>query len=168
MPYRTIGLLCAAWSGSRLLETDRSKPKLMIAIAPGITLEDDELVFSFIRASGPGGQNVNKVSTAVQLRFDARRSPSLSNAVSIRLQALAGQRLTRDGIIVITAAQFRTQERNKADAMGRLADLITQAMIVPRVRRVTRPPAAARAKRLEGKAQRAGVKAARGRPDLDD
>src|SRR5690606_13883044 len=100
---------------------------------------EDELEFSFIRASGPGGQNVNKVSSAVQMRFDARRSPSLPNAVSTRLQKLAGSRLTQDGVIVITAARFRAQERNRADAVERLAEMIRKAAVEPVRRKPTKP-----------------------------
>ena len=140
----------------------------MIEISQHIALADEELEFSFIRASGPGGQNVNKVATAVQMRFDARRSPSLPDAVSARLQRLAGARLTQDGVIVITANRFRTQERNKADAIERLADLIRRAEPAPVVRKATKPTRASKEKRLESKARRSGVKAARGRPSGDD
>jgi ribosome-associated protein len=136
----------------------------MIEIAPGVTLDENELEFSFIRASGPGGQNVNKVSSAVQMRFDARRSPSLSNDVSIRLQKLAGSKLTLDGVIVITANRFRTQEMNRKDATERLADLIAKAAVAPVKRRPTKPTKAAKERRLEGKARRSTVKAMRGRP----
>jgi ribosome-associated protein len=136
----------------------------MIEIAPGVTLDENELEFSFIRASGPGGQNVNKVSSAVQMRFDARRSPSLSNDVSIRLQKLAGSKLTLDGVIVITANRFRTQEMNRKDATERLAELITKAAVAPVKRRPTKPTKAAKERRLEGKARRSGVKAMRGKP----
>jgi ribosome-associated protein len=111
----------------------------MIPVTDTLTIQDDELEISFIRASGPGGQNVNKVSSAVQLRFDARRSRSLPNDVSIRLQALAGSRLTLDGVIVITADRHRTQERNRADAIGRLVELIAKAAHRPPVRRATKP-----------------------------
>ncbi len=140
----------------------------MIEITDQITLDEAELEFSFIRASGPGGQNVNKVSSAVQMRFDARRSPSLPDAVSTRLQKLAGSKLTLDGVIVITANRHRTQERNRADAIERLAALIAQAAIAPVKRRPTRPTKAAREKRLAGKAHRSGVKSLRGRPDGSD
>ena len=136
----------------------------MIEVAPGISLDEDELEFSFIRASGPGGQNVNKVSSAVQMRFDARRSPSLSNEVSIRLQKLAGSRLTLDGVIVITANRFRTQEMNRKDATERLAELIAKAAVAPVKRRPTKPTRAAKERRLEGKARRSSVKALRGKP----
>jgi ribosome-associated protein len=136
----------------------------MIEITPTISLADDELEFAFIRASGPGGQNVNKVSSAVQMRFDARRSPSLPNDVSVRLQRLAGARLTQDGVIVITAVRFRDQQRNKADAIERLAELIRKAEPAPVKRKPTRPTRAAKEKRLESKARRSTVKSLRGKP----
>jgi ribosome-associated protein len=140
----------------------------MIEVTPAIALDEAELEFSFIRASGPGGQNVNKVSSAVQMRFDARRSPSLTNEVSIRLQKLAGARLTRDGVIVITAARYRTQERNRADAIARLVELIAKAAVEPVKRRPTRPTRASKEKRLDSKLQRGGVKALRGKPVIGD
>jgi len=140
----------------------------MIEITDAIALDENELEFSFIRASGPGGQNVNKVSSAVQMRFDARRSPSLPNDVSIRLQKLAGTRLTQDGVIVITAARHRSQERNRADAIDRLVDLIAKAAVEPLTRRATRPTKASKQRRLEGKALRGGVKALRGKPNVGE
>ena len=140
----------------------------MIAITDAISLDEGELEFSFIRASGPGGQNVNKVSTAVQMRFDARRSPSLPDDVSARLQALAGSRLTLDGVIVITANRHRTQERNKADAVDRLTTLIAKAAVIPVKRRPTRPTKASRQRRLDTKTRRGGVKSLRIRPRSDD
>ena len=140
----------------------------MIQVTPELELDETELSFTFIRASGPGGQNVNKVSSAVQMRFDARTSPSLPNAVSTRLQKLAGARLTLDGVIVITANRFRTQERNKSDAVDRLVSLITKAAVEPVKRRPTRPTKASKERRLEGKARRAGVKSMRGRPGHHD
>ena len=141
----------------------------MIAVPPNIALDEAELEFSFIRASGPGGQNVNKVATAVQMRFDARRSPSLPNEVSTRLQKLAGSRLTNDGVIVITANRFRTQERNRADAIDRLVELIARAAEPPPPpRKKTRPSKAARAKRVDSKVRRGAVKAMRGRPGPSD
>jgi ribosome-associated protein len=140
----------------------------MIRITDRISIDESELVETFIRASGPGGQNVNKLATAVQLRFDARRSPSLPNDVSIRLQRLAGKRLTREGVIVITAQQHRTQERNRQDAQERLFDLIRQAAERPTVRRATKPTKASREERLAGKKIRSGVKALRrSRPNMD-
>ena len=141
----------------------------MIPIPPNIELDDSELEFAFIRASGPGGQNVNKVATAVQMRFDARRSPSLPNDVSTRLQKLAGSRLTLDGVIVISANRHRTQERNKADAIDRLVELIAKAaQPPPPPRKKTKPSKAAKAKRVDAKTRRGSVKAMRGRPGGED
>src|SRR5437867_1324484 len=125
----------------------------MIAVTDAIALDESELEFAFIRASGPGGQSVNKVATAVQLRFDARRSPSLPNDVSARLQKLAGSRLTLDGEIVIQAHRFRTQEMNRSDAVARLVELIRKASVAPVKRRPTKPPKAAKERRLESKAR---------------
>jgi ribosome-associated protein len=140
----------------------------MIRITDEIAIDEREIEESFIRASGPGGQNVNKLSTAVQLRFDARRSPSLPNDVSIRLQRLAGSRLTKDGVLVITAQRHRTQERNREDALARLVELIRQAAVPPTPRRPTRPTAAARARRLQGKKRRSSIKGLRQRkPEID-
>ena len=136
----------------------------MIEVTPAIALRDDELVESFVRASGPGGQNVNKVSTAVELRFDARRSPSLPDGVRMRLEKLAGSRLTKDGVIVLFADRFRTQERNRADARERLVALIRRASVAPRQRRPTRPTLASKERRLKAKVTRSGVKRMRGRP----
>jgi ribosome-associated protein len=140
----------------------------MIEVTPEIALHDDELVEAFVRSSGPGGQNVNKVSSAVQLRFDVRQSPSLPNDVALRLMRLAGKRLTKDGVIVIIAQSHRAQERNRADARERLFDLIRQAAVKPLVRRATRPPKAEKRRRLEAKKHRSGVKNMRGgKPSFD-
>ena len=127
-------------------------------IKPGLTIPDSELLFSFVRSSGPGGQNVNKVATAAQLRFDLRNSPSLPAEVKERLAKLAGARLTQDGMLVIEAKRYRTQEQNRADALLRLAGLIEKAAHRPRVRHATRPSLSARVKRVETKKKRGAVK----------
>jgi ribosome-associated protein len=134
----------------------------MIRITDHIAIDESELDESFIRSSGPGGQNVNKLSTAVQLRFDVRGSPSLTDEVRARLERLAGRRLTRDGVLIITAQNHRTQERNRADALDRLIELIRQAAVRPVPRRPTRPTKASRRRRLETKKRRSGIKALRG------
>jgi ribosome-associated protein len=130
-------------------------------ITPTLAIDDSEIEERFVRASGPGGQNVNKVSTAVQLRFDAARSSSLDEATRERLRALAGSRMTADGVLVIDARSFRTQGQNREDARARLAELLRQATIRPRRRRKTRPSLAAKERRLTGKKQRADTKRSR-------
>ncbi len=137
---------------------------MALVCTPHIAIDEAELHESFVRASGPGGQNVNKLSTAVQLRFDVRRSAALPNAVAVRLMRLAGRRLTSDGVLVISAQQFRTQERNRADARERLAKLVAEAAVPPVPRRATRPTLASKKRRLEGKAQRGATKRLRGAP----
>jgi ribosome-associated protein len=127
-----------------------------------ISIDDSELSESFVRSSGPGGQNVNKVSSAVQLRFDVRHSPSLPNDVAVRLMRLVGKRLTKDGVIVIIAQSHRAQERNRADARERLFELIRQAAVRPVPRRATRVPRAQKRKRIEGKKHRSTIKRLRG------
>lgn len=131
---------------------------MAIQILPALALAEAELEVSYILASGPGGQNVNKVATAAQLRFDAARSPSLPERVRVRLLELAGSRATRDGVIVITARRFRTQIRNREDAIERLAELIREAANRQAYRVATRPSRAAKRRRLDGKSHRANVK----------
>jgi ribosome-associated protein len=140
----------------------------VIAVTDEIAIDERELEERFVLASGPGGQNVNKTSSAVQLRFDARRSPNLPNDVSARLQRLAGSRLTTDGVIVIVAARFSSQERNRADARERLLELIRKAAVRPIARRKTRPSAAARRERVDAKTRRGAIKSRRGKPVADD
>lgn len=133
----------------------------MIEVTPIITINENEIEEMFIRASGPGGQNVNKVATAVQLRFDVANSPSLPASVRERLMQLAGKRMTEEGILIIEAKQFRTQEQNRQAALGRLVDLIRQAAKKPKTRRKTRPSAAAKEHRLQEKRHRSEIKRSR-------
>ena len=128
-----------------------------------LLIDESEIVESFVRASGPGGQNVNKVASAVELRFDARRSPSLPNDVAVRLIKLAGARATHDGVIIIFAQKFASQPRNREDARARLAALLAKAQERPKLRRATRPTPASRARRLDEKTRRGAVKALRRR-----
>ena len=133
----------------------------MIRITPTIAIDESEIDESFIRASGPGGQHVNKTSSAVQLRFDARRSRSLPNDVAVRLMRLAGSRVNRDGVIVITARAYRSQQRNREDALARLVDLIREATVQKTVRHATKTPLASKRRRLEAKGHRSAVKTLR-------
>ena len=133
----------------------------MIRITPLLEIDEGEITESFLRASGPGGQHVNKTSTAVELRFDARRSPSLPNDVAIRLMKLAGSRLTQDGVIVIVAQNQRSQKRNREDALARLVALIRDATIRPEPRRPTKPTKASKERRLASKERRAAIKSTR-------
>lgn len=129
-----------------------------IRITPAIAIDEDELVESFVRASGPGGQNVNKVATAVELRFDVAHSPALPELVRERLMRLAGQRLTKEGVIILQGDRFRAQERNRDDVRDRLIALIRRAADIPKTRRPTKPTRASKERRLEGKKVRARVK----------
>jgi len=140
----------------------------MIRITPRIAIDDAAIELHFIRASGPGGQNVNKVATAVQLRFDVRRAQGLPPEVRARLEKLAGRRMTQDGVLVIEARRFRTQERNREDALARLTHLVRRAAEPPAPRVKTRPTRASVRRRLEDKRRRAAVKRARGRPEGGD
>ena len=139
-----------------------------IAVTPDISIDEREIRFEFVRAAGPGGQKVNKSSSAVQLRFDLLRSPSFPEEVRSRLVTLAGRRLSEEGILVIEAKRFRSQERNRQDAVNRLCGLIRQAARKPRHRRPTRPSGAAKERRLQEKKRRSVLKKQRGRPESRD
>ena len=138
-----------------------------LEFAPGLAIHEDELVMRFVRASGPGGQNVNKVSTAVELRFDLAASPSLPPQVKARAAHLAGSRFTDAGEILIFAERFRTQGANRTDAVERLLELLAKAAVIPKKRRPTRPTMGSKTRRLDGKKHRAGVKSGRGKPPPD-
>ena len=135
----------------------------MIRVTDSISLSENEIEEHFIRARGPGGQKVNKTESAVQIRFNARKSPALSNAVFLRLRPLAGRRMTRDGVIVITASRYRAQEANRRDAFERLIALIGDAAVSPKYRRPTKPSKTAKQRRLDGKRRQGDIKKGRGR-----
>lgn len=135
-----------------------------LQVAPNLAIPLDEFRFSYIRAAGPGGQHVNKSSTAVQLRFDVRASKSLSEPVKRRLVALAGNRLTRDGELIVTAQRFRSREQNRRDALERVAKLVSRACIQPKKRRATKPSRAARQRRVDDKKHRGATKRLRRKP----
>jgi ribosome-associated protein len=139
----------------------------MLRISRDLSIDENDIEIGFVRSSGPGGQNVNKVATSAQLRFDARRIALPADAAA-RLERLAGQRMTKDGVIVIQAQRFRTQERNRADAIDRLVELLREAMVRPMPRRPTRPTLGSKQRRLEGKKRRGDIKAKRGTHGYDD
>jgi ribosome-associated protein len=153
-----------SWRGAKKCGRRKAEAMAKLRLTPSIAIDDSELEERFVLASGPGGQNVNKVETGVQLRFDAAHSAALDDATRARLHALAGRRMTKNGVLVIEATRFRTQERNRDDARQRLAQLLTAAFLVPKPRKRTKPTKASKRKRLEGKVKRGQVKKLRGKP----
>lgn len=141
---------------------------MALEVTPSVVIPDTDLSFAFVRASGPGGQNVNKVSSAVQLRFDMQGTTALSDSVKSRLRALAGRRVTDDGAILIIARNQRSQDHNRREALERLTELIQQALVVPKTRRATKPTRASRERRLEGKSHQQQTKQRRKKVRWDD
>ncbi len=139
-----------------------------LRITPSISIDESELEESFILSSGAGGQNVNKVSSAVQLRFDVVHSPSLPDPVRLRLIALSGSRLTKEGVLILVGRQYRDQVRNRMDVRDRLVELIREAAVIPKKRRPTKPTRASKERRIEGKKVRANIKKGRGKPRIGD
>jgi len=157
-------ILGTASNAARLLLRPQERAMASIPITRSINIDESELQESFILSSGAGGQNVNKVSSAVQLRFDVVHSPSLPDPVRLRLIALSGSRLTKDGVLILVGRQYRDQNRNRIDVRERLAELIREATVVPKKRRPTKPTRASKERRIEGKKVRANIKKNRGRP----
>src|SRR5262249_15884066 len=139
----------------------------MLRVSHNLAIAEDDIDIALVRASGPGGQNVNKLATAAQLRFDTNKA-ALPDDARARLTRLAGQRLTKEGVIVIHAQRFRTQERNRADAIDRLLELLKESLVRPKPRRPTKPTLGSKQRRLEGKKRRGDIKAPRGSPGFDD
>ena len=139
----------------------------MLRVSHNLAIDEDDIDIAFVRASGPGGQNVNKLATAAQLRFDTRKI-ALPEDAAARLVRLAGQRMTKEGVIVIHAQRFRTQERNRSDAIDRLLELLREALVRPTPRRPTKPTLGSKQRRLEGKKRRSDIKARRGSRGYDD
>lgn len=140
---------------------------VMLRVSHALSIDEDDIDIAFVRASGPGGQNVNKLATAAQLRFDTNKI-ALPDDARARLARLAGQRMTREGVIVIHAQRFRTQERNRSDAIDRLLELLRESLVRPTPRRPTRPTLGSKQRRLEGKKRRSDIKARRGSRGFDD
>jgi ribosome-associated protein len=139
----------------------------MLRVSHALSIDENDIDIAFVRASGPGGQNVNKLATAAQLRFDISKA-ALPDDARARLIRLAGQRMTKDGVIVIHAQRFRTQERNRADAIDRLLELLKDSLVRPTPRRPTKPTFGSKQRRLEGKKRRGDIKARRGSRGFDD